>query len=55
MEITEYSGNTIIFQYEDYLSHKYKQYLYFLGSDNVYMQPAFRTDNEQSYLQDFIM
>lgn len=45
MEITEYSGNTIIFQYEDYLGHKYKQYLFFLGSDNVYMQPAFRIDN----------
>ena len=45
IEIKEYSGNTLIFQYEDYLGHKYKQYLFFLGSDNVYMQPAFRINN----------
>jgi len=42
IEITEYSGNTIIFEYQDYLGNKYQQYLFFLGSDNVYMQPAFR-------------
>lgn len=45
IEIKQYSGHTIIFQYQDYLGHKYKQHLFFLGSDNVYMQPAFRIDN----------
>lgn len=41
-EITEYSGNTIILDYEDIIGTKYCQYIFFLGSDNVYVQPAFR-------------
>lgn len=45
IEVNEYSGNTIVFEYEDYLGNKYQQYLLFLGSDNLHMQPAFRILN----------
>lgn len=42
LEITEYSGNTITFKFEDSLGNKYNQHLFFLGSNNVHIQPAFR-------------
>ena len=42
VEMAEYIGNTIIFDFEDALGNKYKQYLIFKGSTNVFMQPAFR-------------
>lgn len=42
IEITEYTGNTIIFEFEDALGNKYIQYLVFKGSSNVFLHPAFR-------------
>ena len=42
IEITEYTGHTITFMFEDSLGNKYHQYLFFHGSTNVHIQPAFR-------------
>lgn len=42
IEIEEYSGNTIIFNFEDAFGNKYEQYLVYKGSKNLFMQPAFR-------------
>lgn len=42
IEMTEYTGNTIIFDFEDALGNKYTQYLVFKGSSNIFLQPAFR-------------
>lgn len=42
IEIEEYTGNTIIFDFEDALGNKYTQYLIYKGSKNLFIQPAFR-------------
>ena len=42
VEIDEYSGNTIIFNFEDAYGNKYEQYLIYKGSKNIFMHPAFR-------------
>lgn len=42
IEIEEYTGNTIIFNFEDALGNKYEQYLIYKGAKNLFMQPAFR-------------
>ena len=43
IEIEEYSGNTIFFDFEDAFGNKYKQLLIYKGSNNVFLYPAVRT------------
>ena len=43
VEVHEFSGNTIIFNFEDALGNKYEQYLFYKGSNKLFMQPAFNT------------
>lgn len=42
IEVKEHSGFTIIFNFEDILGNKYEQYLFYMGSENLFMQSAFR-------------
>jgi len=40
VEMKEYSGNTIIFDFEDSLGNKYQQYLIYKGADSLFIHPA---------------
>lgn len=42
IEIEEYTGNTIIFNFEDAFGNKYVQYLIYKGGNNLFLHPAFR-------------
>jgi hypothetical protein len=41
VEIEEYSGNTIILNFEDALGNKYRQLLIYKGSNNLFLHPAY--------------
>jgi hypothetical protein len=41
IEIEVYTGNTIIFNFEDAFGNKYEQYLIYKGAKNLFMHPAF--------------
>ncbi len=42
IEIEEYTGNTIIFNFEDAFGNKYRQYLIYKGTKSLFLHPAFR-------------
>ena len=42
IEIEEYTGNTITFNFEDAFGNKYAQYLIYKGARNMFLHPAFR-------------
>ncbi len=42
VEIEEYTGNTILFDFEDALGNKYRQMLIYKGSSNLFLHPALR-------------
>lgn len=42
IEIEEYSGNTLIFNFEDAFGNKYQQHLIYKGAKNLFIHPAFR-------------
>lgn len=45
IEIIEYTGNVLIFNFEDALGNKYEQLIVFKGSNNVFVHPAYRVTN----------
>lgn len=45
VEVIEHTGYTIIFNFENTLGNKYEQYLFYMGSNNLFIQPAFRKQN----------
>jgi hypothetical protein len=42
IEIEEYTGNTIIFNFEDSVGNRYQQHLIYKGAKNLFLHPAFR-------------
>ena len=42
IEIEEYTGNTIIFDFEDAFGNKYQQHLIYKGGKNLFIHPPFR-------------
>ncbi len=42
VEVEEYTGNTIIFNFEDSFGNKYQQHLIYKGANNLFMHPALR-------------
>lgn len=42
IEVEEYTGNTIIFNFEDAFGNKYQQHLIYKGAKNLFIHPAFR-------------
>jgi len=42
IEIEEYTGHAIIFNFEDSMGNKYQQHLIYKGAKNLFLHPAFR-------------
>ena len=42
IEIEVYTGNTIIFNFEDAFGNRYQQHLIYKGAKNLFLHPAFR-------------